>query len=124
MTTLFVDIGGVLLTNGEAGSANLIVTYPDELLTNAVAKMLQHNVGRLPVVSRDDPQHLIGYLGRSDVLQARLRQLDEELTRQPANFRLSLIGEGVKRSAQLMTPGASRHRHRIDGSGQAPKQEQ
>jgi H+/Cl- antiporter ClcA/predicted transcriptional regulator len=67
----------------EAGSSNLIVAYPDELLEEAVAKMLKHNIGRLPVVNRDDPKHAIGYLGRAAVMAARLRRLEEEHTREP-----------------------------------------
>jgi CBS domain-containing protein len=66
----------------EAGSGNLIVTYPDELLHDAVAKMLRNNIGRLPVVSRGDERRLLGYLGRSRVMAARLRRLDEEQLRE------------------------------------------
>jgi CIC family chloride channel protein len=73
-------------TNGEttvldAGSRDLIVTYPDEILHDAVTKMLRNDVGRLPVVSRADPQRLVGYLGRANLMAARLRQLDEEHVR-------------------------------------------
>ena len=44
----------------EAGSRKLILTYPDEVLHEAAAKMLRNNIGRLPVVDRNDPQHVIG----------------------------------------------------------------
>ncbi|HZS44295.1 MAG TPA: chloride channel protein [Blastocatellia bacterium] len=67
----------------DAGSRNLIVAYPDELLEEAVSKMLSHDVGRLPVVSRDDPKRPIGYLGRAAVMAARLRRLEEEQAREP-----------------------------------------
>lgn len=67
----------------EAGSQDLVVTYPDELLFNAAGRMLRAGVGRLPVVDRDDPRKLVGYLGRSGVLSARLRQMDEEGVREP-----------------------------------------
>jgi H+/Cl- antiporter ClcA/CBS domain-containing protein len=67
----------------QAGSANLLVTYPDELVDDAVVNMLRHNVGRLLVVSRDDPRRLIGYLGRATILAARRRRLDEEQLREP-----------------------------------------
>ena len=62
----------------EAGSGSLVVTYPDELLHDAVTKMLRNDIGRLPVVGRDDPHHLLGYLGRASVMSARLRRLEEE----------------------------------------------
>jgi chloride channel protein, CIC family len=62
----------------DAGSRDLIVAYPDELLHDAVTKMLRHNIGRLPVVSRQNSQRLIGYLGRANLMTARVRQLEEE----------------------------------------------
>ncbi len=65
----------------EAGTRSVIVTYPDEVLHEASAKMLRNNIGRLPVVDRKDPQKVLGYLGRPGVLAARLRRLDEEHVR-------------------------------------------
>ena len=62
----------------EAGKTSLIVTFPDELLHDAITKMLKHGVGRLPVVKRDEPDFAIGYLGRGDILGARLRLHEEE----------------------------------------------
>lgn len=68
------------LTVLDAGSRRLIVTYPDESLKAAVAKMIEHGIGRLPVVSRADASVLLGYFGRSGLLRARMRTLqDEEL---------------------------------------------
>jgi chloride channel protein, CIC family len=70
------------LTVLEACSRRLILAYPDELLRDAVEKMLKNDIGRLPVVSRDDPRHLVGYLGRTCVLEARSRKLKEEAVRE------------------------------------------
>jgi CIC family chloride channel protein len=67
----------------EAGTTALVVTYPDEVLYDAAAKMLRNNIGRLPVVSRSDPSKLVGYLGRSGVMAARLRRLEEEHVLEP-----------------------------------------
>lgn len=67
----------------EAGSKTLIVAYPDESVYDAVLKMLTNNVGRLPVVNRANPKKLIGYLGRSGVMAARLRRLQEERVVEP-----------------------------------------
>jgi CIC family chloride channel protein len=66
------------LTVLEAGNRRVIVTFPDEVLHEASAKMLRHNVGRLPVVERNDPRKVIGYIGRPGIMAARLRRLDEE----------------------------------------------
>jgi chloride channel protein, CIC family len=62
----------------EAGSRDLVVAFPDETLQDAFTKMLRRGVGRLPVVSREDPARIVGYLGRADILAARARQHDEE----------------------------------------------
>ncbi len=67
----------------EAGSRALVVGYPDESVYQAVDKMLRNSVGRLPIVSREDPRKLVGYLGRSGVLEARLRRFREEYEREP-----------------------------------------
>ncbi len=40
------------MTVQKAGATHLVVTYPDELVSEAAAKMLRHDVGRLPVVDR------------------------------------------------------------------------
>jgi chloride channel protein, CIC family len=67
----------------EAGSRKVIVTFPDEVLHLAAAKMLRNNIGRLPVVDREDPQHVVGYIGRPEIMAARLRRLDDEHLREP-----------------------------------------
>ncbi len=67
----------------EAGSRDPIVTYPDELIHDAISKMLQNDIGRLPVVSRENPRELVGYLGRAGILEARLKRLNEESVREP-----------------------------------------
>lgn len=70
------------LTVLEAGSGNLIVAFPDEPLKDAVSRMLRHDIGRLPVVSRDDQRQLLGYLGRTGLLEARFRNIREEEQRE------------------------------------------
>jgi len=66
----------------EAGTDDLVVTYPDESLSEAAAKMLGRNVGRLPVVDRSDPKKIVGYLGRHAIMAARLRRFEEEHVRE------------------------------------------
>jgi CBS domain-containing protein len=67
----------------EAGSRDLIVAFPDELISEASEKMLHNDIGRLPVVERSDPRKLVGYMGRQGVMAARLRRLHEEHVREP-----------------------------------------
>jgi CIC family chloride channel protein len=74
------------VTVREAGAEKLVVTYPGEPLRDAIAKMLIHKIGRLPVVDPEDPQRLVGYLGRSCVMSARFRHHDEEHRREPGWF--------------------------------------
>ena len=71
------------LTVLEAGDATPHVTYPDEMLGDALNRMLQQNCGRLPVVARDNPKKIVGYLGRAAVLQARLWRLHEDNVAEP-----------------------------------------
>jgi CBS domain-containing protein len=71
------------LTILEAGSRGPILAYPDETLHAAVARMLRADVGRLLVVERGNPRRLVGYLGRPDIIGARLHRLNEEHLREP-----------------------------------------
>jgi chloride channel protein, CIC family len=66
----------------DAGTREVVVTYPDELLNVAVNKMAYNNIGRLPVVEHDNPGKITGYLGRSSVMAARLKYHEEEHVRE------------------------------------------
>ncbi len=81
MRALDADPSGAL-TVLEAGSRDVVVTYPDEMLHDASAKMLRNKIGRLPVVDREDSRKVVGYLGRPGIMAARLRRLDEEHVRE------------------------------------------
>ena len=66
----------------EAGRRDVVVTYPDEMLHEASAKMLRHKIGRLPVVERENPRRVVGYIGRQGIMEARVRRLEEEHVRE------------------------------------------
>ncbi len=68
------------LTVLDIGSHNLVVAYPDESLRTAVTRMLRNDIGRLVVVSRQDPHRLLGYIARSGILAARQEWFKEELS--------------------------------------------
>ncbi len=74
------------MTVQEAGSTRLVVTYPDELVSEAASKMLRNDIGRLPVVDRADHRKVVGYLGRGGVMAARLRRFQDEHVREPGWF--------------------------------------
>lgn len=63
-------------------SRRVFFAYPDELAYDALLRMLQNDVGRLPVVTRERPRTLVGYLSRGSFLSAWKRHLDEELVRE------------------------------------------
>jgi H+/Cl- antiporter ClcA len=67
----------------DAGTRQVVVTFPDETLHEASVKILRNNIGRLPVVDRNDPRKVIGYLGRPGIMAARSRRLNEEHVREP-----------------------------------------
>ena len=70
------------MTVASAGSTLLVVAYPDEPVADALHRMLEHNIGRMPVVAREDPHRMTGYLIRSSILSAWTRQLEEEGVRE------------------------------------------
>jgi chloride channel protein, CIC family len=82
LRALAKDPTGVM-TVLEAGTREVIVTDPEEVLHLAAAKMLRNNIGRLPVVDRSDPRHVVGYLGRPGIMAARLRRWHDEHVREP-----------------------------------------
>jgi CBS domain-containing protein len=65
----------------DAGTRSLVVAYPDERVFDAVMKMLENNIGRLPVVDRKDPQKLVGYINRASVMGSWRGHLHEESVR-------------------------------------------
>ena len=79
--------GGREMSLIAAGHSALVVAFPDESVSEVVARMLSHGVGRLPVVSRTEPKKLVGYLSRTSLLSARLTLLRQETVRDDGWFR-------------------------------------
>jgi predicted transcriptional regulator len=81
MRALDADPTGALTVLG-TGTCEVVVTYPDEVLHDASAKMLRNNIGRLPVVERDDPRRVVGYLGsQKKILTTVVTEDHDELNR-------------------------------------------
>lgn len=57
-------------TVGELCTQDLLVAYPDETMGDALRRMGARDVGRLPVVARDDPHRMVGLLRRTDLVRA------------------------------------------------------
>lgn len=54
----------------EIATTSLVVAYPDEPLWVALKRMGLRDVGQLPVVRREDPKRLVGWLRRNDIVRA------------------------------------------------------
>ena len=54
----------------DIATTSLVVAYPDEPLWTALKRMGVRDIGQLPVVSREDPKRLVGWLRRSDIVRA------------------------------------------------------
>ena len=62
--------------------ANPERAYPDEPLRVVVNRMAETGITRLLVVERNDPRKLVGIVSLNDLLQARVRNLQEERRRE------------------------------------------
>lgn len=58
---------------GDIMSKSLIVTYEDENLEDALKKLLDNKIGRLPVVDRTEPDRLLGVLTKFDIIREHAR---------------------------------------------------
>ncbi|MBN1454318.1 MAG: chloride channel protein [Anaerolineales bacterium] len=61
-------------------SQRLIVAYPDETLHHALERMSHRDIGRLPVVDRNSPSKLVGWISRADIVRAYERALTRRVT--------------------------------------------
>jgi CIC family chloride channel protein len=55
---------------GDITSKSLVVAYPDEYVHDVFVRLGTREVGRIPVVARNNPKRLLGVLQRQDVLIA------------------------------------------------------
>lgn len=84
----------------EAGTSDLIVAYPNDTVREALARMFQRDVGRLPVVEPDAPAHVIGYLSRANVMAAQMQSLRDEQEVEPGWLRGPILRNGDHRDKQ------------------------
>jgi CIC family chloride channel protein len=62
----------------EAGTNELSVAYEDESVREALTRMLTIDVGRMPVVTRNDSKKVTGYLSRGNIMSTYLKKIQEE----------------------------------------------
>ena len=58
---------------------NVVVTHPEETLEDALIKLVEKDIGRLPVVERGDERKLVGLITRSDIMKAHAREVSKLL---------------------------------------------
>ncbi len=58
------------LTVGEIATREIVTAFPDEPVGTALRRMAPRDLSRLPVVSREDPRHLVGMVRRNDIVRA------------------------------------------------------
>lgn len=78
-------------TAGDICTRSLLVCYPEETLGEALRQLGARDVGRLPVVDRENPRQLVGMLRRSDVVVAYSRFAEQE---------------GEERASRALTPAS------------------
>ena len=62
----------------EIMSQDLVLCYPEETLKDALEKLGEWNIGRIPVVERNDREHLIGLITRKCVIEAYNKELHKK----------------------------------------------
>ena len=70
------DVEQVLLENkpgctvGEVASRPVVTAFPDEPLSQVIRRMSVRDLGQVPVVERTAPRHVLGALGRGEIVRA------------------------------------------------------
>jgi CIC family chloride channel protein len=74
-----VKSGKVDAKIGEIATKELEVAYPDENLDIVLKRLAAKQIGRLPVVEREDKTKLIGLITRSDIVNAYNKKVVEKI---------------------------------------------
>ena len=62
---------------GDVATREVEVAYPDETLDAALKRLAAKQIGRLPVVDREDKTKLLGIITRSDIVNAYNKKVVE-----------------------------------------------
>ncbi len=63
----------------EIMTRNVVVVHPDDTLEDALIKLVERDIGRLPVVERGNERKLVGLITRSDIMKAHAREVTKLL---------------------------------------------
>jgi CIC family chloride channel protein len=72
-----IDSESRKLTVADIATTSLITAYPDESLRDVVQRLGTKEIGRLPVIDREDPSRLIGVLRRYDIVKAYAKAISK-----------------------------------------------
>ncbi|MFQ5577349.1 MAG: chloride channel protein, partial [Anaerolineae bacterium] len=91
----------------EIAIKRVLVAYPDETMADVMRRMNVRDIGRLPVVSRDDPKNLTGIIRHQDLLRAYNLALTNRAKVQYRMERLKLRNVDNTEFVEVdITPGA------------------
>ncbi|MGE5141629.1 MAG: chloride channel protein [Rudaea sp.] len=65
-----LDAGGTAATVADICTRNVLIAFTDETLDDAMRHFAALDVGRIPVVERRSPTHVVGVLRRGDIIHA------------------------------------------------------
>jgi len=86
----------------------MLVTYPDESIGDALHKMAVRDVGRMPVVDRNDPHKLLGAIRRNDIARAYQRGiLRRDVLTERANLLRASRTSGTEFLELRVEPGSA-----------------
>lgn len=105
---------------GEICTRDVKVGFPDESLGQAMRRMGISGFGRLPIVERENPKHLLGVLRRTDLVRAydmALRKRVQLLDRKNIVRLNAITDEAVQIQEIVVQPGAPCAGQRIQAAG-------
>ena len=73
-----VKSGEISKKIGDIATRNVEVAYPDETLDAALKRLASKQIGRLPVVDKEDKTKLLGLITRSDIVNAYNKKVVEK----------------------------------------------
>lgn len=82
------DFEEALLSNrpgaslAEIASHPVVIDFPDAPLSGAIHRMSSHEIGHLPIVSREDPRRVVGLLRRANIVYAYTSAMLDRLENQ------------------------------------------
>jgi len=103
---------------GQICTHNPLVAYPDEPLWAALKRIGTRDIGRLPVVSREDPTRLVGLVRGNDIIRAYNKAIARrvELQHRAERLRLGKVTgtEFVEADVHLASPLAGQQIKELD----------